>query len=187
MLGARNGWVDCSTHLLLAASGRGLSGQPRGGVCLCKLPYHATTCMCKPREKRNSPERGLKAMFAVGRRRGRWWPWNSDELLGHEGSSGKVAEGWGTLMGDQSRLWKLRILQQMGVVVWERMGSEVFCWVGLQQNGRLWQSSAGLGRACREWGGHKGCQASKCGIKKVEQKSWCGRAQAAMVVSGRES
>ena len=46
---------------------------------------------------------------------------------------------------------------------------------------------AGLGRACGEWGGHEGCQASKCGVRKVEQKSWHGRAQAATAVSGRES
>ena len=53
----------------------------------------------------------------------------SDELLGCKGSSGKVVRGLGALVVVHSRLRRLRILLQMGMVTLQRMGLCWFCWV----------------------------------------------------------
>ena len=65
MLGAKNGWVDCSTHLLLLAAGsRGFFGQPRRRAC--KLAILACYYVCAlGRSEENLPGCSLEAAFAV--------------------------------------------------------------------------------------------------------------------------
>ena len=72
----------------------------------------------------------------------------SGELLGRKGSSREVAGGLGALVVVHSRLGRLRILLQMGVVTLQWMGLCWFCWVllahgrGQQRWQRLWQGMA---------------------------------------------
>ena len=94
VLGAKNGWVDCSTHLLLLAA-----GEPRrerhvcGAKCLkTSLPYYHMHVQAKGDE--SSPGRGLQELFAVAvgylEEGG---VLNSRELLGRGRRFGKVAKG----------------------------------------------------------------------------------------------
>ena len=65
MLGVRNGWVDCSTHLLLlAAGGWGFSGQPRRRACvLTSLACYYVPVLAKGSE--NLPGCGPEGVFAL--------------------------------------------------------------------------------------------------------------------------
>ena len=150
VLGARNEWVDCSTHLLLLAA-----GKPRRGDVCAVLGHVKTILSCyhmhvQARGEESLPGRGLQRLVCT---RLTTREKVASELQQAPGTRGKVAEGWGTLVGDHSRLWKLWILQQMGVVVCGKLGSEVFCWVVCGG----WLRSVEVGRARGEWGGHEGC------------------------------